>query len=494
MNTLETLVPSMVELLAAENQNFFHFASSQSPHLERASLYETAAPSLSMETLFAIRQEKERASGQEKLLLKLIEAAFLRFQERGKTLPHIDNLLNALSISGIEFPTEKGNFWQAAATLRELEQGEGRQQIGVLVDRRASQSMDLCARILEGRLGLCEEQEWKDAQERCCVLWATPNPLSHAEVDSLLSLTNDSYRDLLSYFSQKLVGESPATLKAVDLPRLLNSPAFDPIFSQGAMAMAPERSLRRMELDLKAAGRVVSFSCGPKLPWGEAVTLPLDVPGKIVLLYSPQSGIQPFESYLREMGQALYLSALEESAPLSWRWFGDPILRIAYGHLWSLCLLDRNWLQRVLKASRVKDLLMYTTFRILYRLRVWTGVFRFEAWLYPNGAPGRAYREWSEILRETCQVEVGKFLYLQGICEDLPAVLSLEGISLAAQLGKYLRENFNEDWFLNPKAGKFLRDLWHQGPLLSADGLWSLTGGPSSRTQSFLGLLEETLK
>src|SRR3990172_4064965 len=232
MNTLETLVPSMVELLAAENQNFFHFASSQSPHLERASLYETAAPSLSMETLFAIRQEKERASGQEKLLLKLIEAAFLRFQERGKTLPHIDNLLNALSISGIEFPTEKGNFWQAAATLRELEQGEGRQQIGVLVDRRASQSMDLCARILEGRLGLCEEQEWKDAQERCCVLWATPYHLADDEVDSLLSLTNDSYRDLLSYFSQKLVGESPATLKAVDLPRLLNSPAFDPIFSQ----------------------------------------------------------------------------------------------------------------------------------------------------------------------------------------------------------------------------------------------------------------------
>ncbi|MBI3015399.1 MAG: hypothetical protein HYY65_10140, partial [Candidatus Tectomicrobia bacterium] len=151
MNTLETLTASLVGLKSGENETLFRFVSSQTPRLDRAPLYQARAPILTLENLWSLRQEKEKAAGEENFLFDLLEAALLRLLETARVTPFRDEILNSLAGPGIELPEEKGNFWQAFSILRELEQGQARHRIGVLMDRQASRSMDLCARLLEGR-------------------------------------------------------------------------------------------------------------------------------------------------------------------------------------------------------------------------------------------------------------------------------------------------------------------------------------------------------
>jgi hypothetical protein len=34
---------------------------------------------------------------------------------------------------------------------------------------------------------------------------------------------------------------------------------------------------------------------------------------------------------------------------------------------------------------------------------------------------------------------------------------------LESVLSQYLVENFDDDWFLNPRTGDFFREVWHDG-------------------------------
>lgn len=494
MDLLNRLSPRLAALVSRENATLALFLTGRVPQLDRGAPYREASSLLGQETFLSLQEENARCGEEEKPLRQFLESAFVRLHERAGIVSLLDEFLNGAAEEQILLPGGRANCWQTFDRLREVQGDQDRQRVGGLLNGRLHRFLEIGGQVLEARLKFCEEQEWSGPRERGQALWGDPGQATGADRDSLFELTDEPYRELLDHFSPRLADLPAAALKPCDLPRLLNHPSYDGVFSQGEIATSPFRYLESMGIDPRADGRILPTPCGPRLPWGEALALPIEIPGKIRLFYGAQSGLQPFESYLEAQGRCLYCSSLDAAAPLPRRWFGDPILRDAYGRLWAHCLLSAPWLKRILRADRVKDVLVYTTFRFLYHLRVHGGASRFEDWLYTGGSPARAYPVWTEILRESCELEGGPLSYLREICADTPAAFSLEAICLAAQVGIYLRERFDEDWFMNPKAGQFLLDLWRQQGSFTTKELWSLTGGGSSRIEPLKTLLAENLR
>jgi hypothetical protein len=64
---------------------------------------------------------------------------------------------------------------------------------------------------------------------------------------------------------------------------------------------------------------------------------------------------------------------------------------------------------------------------------------------------------------------------------------------LGGVLHESLRERFDEDWFLNPRTGGFLRDLWARGQSEPVEALAADVGVPRLTFEPLLRMVHELI-
>jgi len=285
-----------------------------------------------------------------------------------------------------------------------------------------------------------------------------------AMTEALLAATAASYDDLLRYFARRaLPGVALREIWTHDLARLFYGEEFGRLFP--AYAMVPEigRMVSSMGLDLTAEGRIeidIEERAG-KTP--RAFCAPIRVPDEVKLVLQPYGGHDDWSTFLHELGHALHFAHVDSAQPLEFRRMGDNGVTEGWAMTFDHLMMVPAFLGRVVGVADAEGFLRFAAFRELAALRRYAAKFAYERSLHREGpSPARA-AEYVERLSAATRARAPEGLWLEDVDPHYYCIRYLRAWMFAGAVHAELRERFDEDWFLNPRSGAFLRELWSLG-------------------------------
>jgi len=317
-----------------------------------------------------------------------------------------------------------------------------------------------------------------------------------AEAETVLSSTEDAYRDLLEYALRKV--NNPVELRprgeaaAHDLTRFARLPILDNLFSSRRLLPSLQRLLEGMALDPDADGRIeldLENRAGKAL---EPYVATLDVPDEIVVSLRPLGGAGDYLRLYGAVGIAQSLASIAGDAPFEDRWLGDSSVTEGYGAWFEHLLLDAGYLQRALDADvrAALEAARLVAVERFYRLRRLCGRLIYEQTLYREGPRSELRGFFRETMQKACLVEWSTEPWLWDVEPRLRVARQLRGIALEQVLHRALLEEADEDHWRNPRTGPFLERLWARGRRDDAAALARELGGSLSLESAAARLID----
>jgi hypothetical protein len=289
------------------------------------------------------------------------------------------------------------------------------------------------------------------------------------ECEALLAKTEDAYRDLLGYALKRLEANlkplPQGSARAHDLQRAAAAPWMTEHFRREELLSSVTRCMSEMGLPPHAEGRILLDAEDRAGKSARAFTAGLKVPDDVRVVVRPASGMDEFSALLHQFGVAQQLANASRATSVEDRRLCDPTVLEGFAHVFDYILLDPAWHMRYLRLpqSAARDASRFAAFNSLYRLRRDCAQLAFELSLYARGPVRPLAEEYQERLSRTLLVEVPGQFYLFEIEPRFFVGRQLLGRALEAPLHGHLLERFNEDYWRNPAAGRWLKDLFASG-------------------------------
>lgn len=281
---------------------------------------------------------------------------------------------------------------------------------------------------------------------------------------ALLAETEDAYRDLMEHYGRRaLPGLDPGEMWSHDLARLFHGEEWAPLFPSEAMVPEIGRAAAAMGLDLTAEGRIeIDIEERPaKTP--RAFCAPIRVPDEVKLVLQPYGGHDDWSTFLHELGHALHFAHISPRQPLEFRRMGDNGVTEGWAMTFDHLMLLPSFLRRVAGIADPEGFLRFAAFRELAGLRRYCAKLSYERSLHREGpGPARA-AEYVERLSAAIRTRVPEGLWIEDVDPHYYCIRYLRAWMFAGTMHSELRARFDEDWFLNPRTGPFLRELWSAG-------------------------------
>jgi len=304
----------------------------------------------------------------------------------------------------------------------------------------------------------------------------------------LLAGTRELYDDALARLVRRRLGLGLADLVRADTGWAFRADRFDAAFPPAALVALALRQMADMGLDATEQGRVRFDTEERAGKQPRAFCAPVRVPDEVYLVLRPAGGHADYRTFWHELGHAMHFAAVGRERPFHERWLGDNSVTEGFAMLWDHLTLDRGWIARYSELGQggraaegeIRDLLFELAVAELYMLRRYAAKLHYEIALH-RGDYERAGPLYAELLTEATRFRFQEADFLRDVDPGFYAARYLRAWQLEAMLADRLVEQFDEDWYRNPRAGGFVRDLMSRGQADSADRLAQrVTGGPLS--------------
>lgn len=294
---------------------------------------------------------------------------------------------------------------------------------------------------------------------------------------TFLADTEGMYRDVLAWWLRRSVGLSPFPYDAErhDLLHALTLREFRGLFPNRSDLTRALDPFLKSGVDLSMGGRLRFDSEGRAGKQIGAFVAVIDPPEEVIAVVRPEAGFVAVRDLLGVWGTGQHLASIDANRPFEDRLLGDTAVPAAFGRLYQAVLLDKLWLRRAL-GEEPPDLRRVIALQELFRLRHAAVVLLASLETDASG-PGR---EAQELFDEQASATLGARwpgALLRWECDvGLEAATGLLAAALEARLFPHVREQFDEDWWANPRATLYLQKLSSQGQLESARTLASTLG------------------
>ncbi len=284
---------------------------------------------------------------------------------------------------------------------------------------------------------------------------------------TLLGATDSQYREGLQRLTRdRLRGAGGGLTRSDVLPLFLRQPA-DRQFDGAMLDAAARRQARQVGLEpLLDQVRFDLDSRAGKRP--RPATIPIDVPGEIMIVAWPMDGISGRRALWHEMGHALHLAAQPESLESILRRRPERAVAEGWAILFGSIPGEIPWLRaegvsRADATAQSRDLAAAD----LFLARRYAARWPVElVMLADPGARGHG-DDYAESLWSATGIEYSRDEALFDRDPGLAGIEYLRGWALAAGWAAELREQFNEDWYFNPAAGGWLMEaFWQPAPVV----------------------------
>jgi len=189
-------------------------------------------------------------------------------------------------------------------------------------------------------------------------------------------------------------------------------------------------------------------------------------PDEIHLIIKPIGGEQDFEAMFHEGGHALHGAACDPKLPYTLRNLArSHALTETFAFLLEDLVFDPLWLSHFLNisaftAEKIKKQAIFVNLMILRR---YLGKYSFEYEMFFQNAISKGPLLYSKNLQETTDFITKRINWLSDMDSGFYSADYLRAWIASAQIKDYLLRRFGKRWFLNKKAGNFLRQLFARG-------------------------------
>jgi hypothetical protein len=310
---------------------------------------------------------------------------------------------------------------------------------------------------------------------------------------TFLDATESLWEDAGDRFFRNSIGLGLGEVERWDVARVWRGVAWDAAFPSAAMVPALEATLGDLGVDLRAQRNVeLDLEDRPnKSP--RAFCVPIEVPGRVVLVIKPQGGPDDWRALFHEAGHTEHFAHTSASLSVEERRLGDNAVTEGWAMLLEHLTMDPVWLERRLDFPRPREFAAEGATQLLWVLRRYCAKLIYELEFH-NAPDVTAMRpRYVELLSDALKVEPSGTDYLADIDDGFYASQYLRAWAFEAQLRAYLREKFGNAWFTRRDAGSLLRELWSEGQKPTADELLRDVTGATLELEAAADRVREAL-
>jgi hypothetical protein len=310
---------------------------------------------------------------------------------------------------------------------------------------------------------------------------------------TFLDATESLWEDAGDRFFRSSIGLGLGELERWDVARVWRGVAWDAAFPSDRMLPALEATLGDLGVDLRAQHNVeLDLEDRPnKSP--RAFCVPIEVPGRIVLVIKPQGGPDDWRALFHEAGHTEHFAHTSSSLSVEERRLGDNAVTEGWAMLLEHLTIDPLWLERRLDFPRPIEFAAEGATLLLYVLRRYCAKLIYELEFHAQPDVTAMRPRYVELLGDATKIEPSGTDYLSDIDDGFYASQYLRAWAFEAQLRAYLREKFGNAWFTRKDAGSLLRELWSEGQKPTADELLQDVTGATLELESAADRVREAL-
>jgi oligoendopeptidase F len=265
--------------------------------------------------------------------------------------------------------------------------------------------------------------------------------------------------------ADRTLGLALHQVRVYDRPRLFRGQDFDTFFPSDRMVPLLRETLGDMDIQLDQQPNIdLDIQDRPEKEPRPACYM-IAVPGDIRVLVKPRGGAEDYQSLFHEMGHAQHYAHVQVPE-FEFRVLGEDGVTETYAFLFENLFMDEVYLiEKVgLPVDAARSYLLQALLSDLSSLRYYCALFLFEQQLHAGlEDPWDIYRDlWERARLTRMNLREAEADYLLAN-EDFYSVSYLEAWMLSAQLRETLQEHYGPQWFFDPRAGQFLKDLWARG-------------------------------
>jgi hypothetical protein len=189
------------------------------------------------------------------------------------------------------------------------------------------------------------------------------------------------------------------------------------------------------------------------------------VPDEVYLEIRPHGGYLDYRAFWHELGHALHFANAARELAFEHRWLGDNSVTECYAMLFEHQTMARRWLARYagLRGERLEAFLRSQAFDLLAIVRRYAAKLEYEVQLHRAPSLESGASHYVDMLTDATGFRYAAEDALLDLDDGFYAARYLRAWQLESSLRARLIEQFDEDWFRNPKSGPFVLELLSRG-------------------------------
>jgi hypothetical protein len=292
-----------------------------------------------------------------------------------------------------------------------------------------------------------------------------------AQCRDFLSSTEQLYEEAADRLFRSRVGLSLDDAKRWDTARLMRAPGWDSAFPGDRMLPALESTLADLGVDLKGQENVHLDVEQRENKSPRAFCSPIEVPGRVVLVIQPIGGPDDYSALFHEAGHTEHFAHTNPELDMEWRRLGDNAVTEGWAMLLQHLVDEPAWLSRRLDFPRPNEYAAEGASVLLFFVRRYCAKLLYELEFHAKTDPTDMAPRYVELLGDALKIEPSPTDFLADIDAGFYVSSYLRSWALEAQLRRYLRTKFGNEWFASRAAGSLLRELWTEGQRWTAEEL-----------------------
>ncbi|RLC41135.1 MAG: hypothetical protein DRH49_05970 [Candidatus Coatesbacteria bacterium] len=414
-------------------------------------------------------KQKERLRNEEERKVRYLSMLIGELTESRKTVALSDKIGEKKASAKIFFNGEEVSYYQASAMIESISEREKRKELLDKINVITDETNDEVKNLWDISHELARYFDYDNYVDFWSKLKGVDYETLAEGMDWFISESESTYRELLSEMAIVELGLEIDKIEPYDTRYLFNMFRFRDQLPGDELIKVVETWTNEWGIDPTAYGNVTFDTETRKRKSPRAFCAPVRVPDEVYLVIMPRGGFSDYKSFLHELGHALHYGFANSKYPMEYLYLGDNAVTEAYAFTFDHMMVNPLWVKRYLS---LKDPQLFTRYSITYSifmLRRYGAKIRYELIFHRDGKDSDMRMTYSDLLRKSTLMKQNDVNYLQDIDANMYVASYLRAWILEAQLNMYLTENYDEDWFRNPKASNFMLDLFSMGQKYTAD-------------------------
>jgi len=280
------------------------------------------------------------------------------------------------------------------------------------------------------------------------------------KAQQFLVKTKSLYVDLM-YENFKKINLDFYESERHDLSFFFRASKFDNMFVKEKMMQVFNNFLEDFGLSLKNFPNIILDIETREKKVTRAFVSPVKVPDRIYLVITPKGGQDDYLALFHEAGHAFHFANISKDLDVEYKYLGPSSITEAFAFLFEYLLIEKEFLKRYFDLN-----FEYLKFQYLYKLyflRRYCSKLIYEIELNTKGVNKEAGFLYKKIMEENMITKHERVNFLNDIDPGMYTGEYLEAWFFEAQLKRYLKDKYGEDWFIKNKARDLLIKLWNQG-------------------------------